>query len=325
MLNLSTGEFKKSPFIIMKSLTLPSLLFLFLLLPHISTAIETQDTLLADSGSTKNEELQPSTTTVTTPDCALSCEACGVNSERCLFNPAKCSIKCECKPEFSGDRCAESSNKITAWRTILDQLATQHMAQQLAESALLATRNLFALIASQQNALDPYDVAQLAQTLSHLVNASRATFHMDETMLEHMLVSIDYLLISNYNNFKAYNSTSGSLLAQANWDYENASLNLLKAVDKLTSRRVQLLPSASSFYRLKLKNFETLVLDLNDPGKLDLSKNSNLSPSLKADSSSSPLLIDSISLNERILKKRYNRDKIKVALKIYFNFNRDTG
>ena len=109
-----------------------------------------------------------------------------------------------------------------------------------------------------------------------------------------------------------------SVFKEANLYQNESSLALMKNIDFLTK-----FIGIKSRLRMNMKNYHVLIADMNldqemFPFKIETTK-FNFPILENFDYSNKSLLIDSISLNETILRKRYHNNSIRVSFKIFFN------
>jgi hypothetical protein len=297
-----------------------SIRFLYVLLSinslfYVTSSVEIQGLFASDSS--------------TPAICNLSCEECGINSERCVYNPVKCSIKCECKPGFEGDRCTDlvtttkSNNKNEdfklykdqTWTAVINELETSQLNQNIVENTLLNLKKLFEEI-YLANKLDINDISRLGFVLEHLNNSKLGSFYLNENLIDSILTIFDNLIATNRPSNESNHEIS--ILSRANSEHANISIKLFQILDDLI-KHFRLGKSNNSAFRLKFRNFEALIFDINGPINQNLNLNSSVL--VKFESTKPKVLLDSIRLDEKILKKRYKSDKIKVAFKIFFNYD----
>ena len=267
--------------------------------------------------------------------CGLSCEECGFNSKHCVFNPLKCTIKCECKVGFIGERCTETETKTTkvidsdqdfyylkekSWNQILTQLSNATgLNQPMTEACISNIDKLFNEI-FLENKLDSEDVFKLSFAFRKLNGVKLNSFMLNGDLIESIFKLIDNLITANKFILESSDKKL-SVFTEANAKYNKASLNLFESLDELIKHTY--LDRSNNSLRLKFKNFESLLISLHNTAE---TINDKLAMNQSIEIKTQPLiymhhLIDSISINETILKRRYKNNTIKVSFKIYFNYN----
>lgn len=271
-----------------KSLTLKTIIFSLILL-FISHKLSANNTTEFPNSTFAIQQ----TTSAPNP-CLVTCEECGFNSKHCEFNPVKCTIKCECKEGFTGETCNTTIDedffqlKEKAWIHILNDLnSNEFQVDILSEKINILFENI--LLEKQ---FDSSDITRLADVMEKMDK-----IYLNENSTNNILNSLDSIIQLNYLNRKP--------IIEANLNQNRSGLRLLGLIDTL--------PKYFNFKQprqyFKYSNFEMLYLT-SPPmeSKFELKSNKTF-------------LIDSINLNEEILLKRYKNNTVKVAFKIYFNYN----
>ena len=289
---------------------------------------------------------------------------CGLDSgtAQCMSNKTGCSIKCACKTGHQGEHCNEISTtspisqastlistiastiastitstitstnriftepldfdslKIQAWSQInadLDQFksATSEPNTQLVISMMSKVGDLVAELLLNEK-LEQSDVYKFAQVLRTLTSQNPKRFYLGDEVIESILKSFDDILSLNYMLYLRDTASIRSVLELTNQNFNKSALAIFDCVDEL---RV-----FSSFSTAKLKSFSTqnykiLMSGFMSPTDVDFPFR------ITSDSASeNSQLIESISLNEKVLRAKYKNNSIKVSFKIYFNKNLST-
>ena len=242
--------------------------------------------------------------------------------EQCFNRSMHCVIvtdskmRCDCVDNFKVEISSNNEAlqvkfeyidvKTQNWHSIFQLLksveGSSHLLKQLIRKVYLTTVSL-----QTSGRIEPEDVYKLSvifETLAARQGHQMLLLLLPEESIEAVFKTIDILI------------SSEKVLKEANLRFANSSLKLVKSIDELT-RMFGL--SSGQTVSFELENLNVLVVDapLTAPGFPYLLETSLTTPIL--DSRRKSLLIDSITLNEAVLKQKYNNNSIKIAFKIYFN------
>lgn len=279
------------------------------------SSIQTQN----DSYFSPNPENDASSTNQTN-SCLTSCEDCGPNADKCIFNFFNCTFKCECKKEFSGELCDTIIDselnvsfrelKLKAWSDLISELTGSRISLAMYAKIFERLKNLCEDIASQ-NGFDTYDVYQMNLLISRLLELNeRLVYPNDEKTIEILFESVNQLIRTD---------SSKKILASANLEFTNSALKIFEKIDRLIKHFTL---HSSSIY-LKLSSLEVLFMERSPSDTTHLRHKFELK--LSSDKSIDSYFVDSISLNEKVLREIFGNRKIKVAFKIYYSHNDKYG
>ena len=306
------------------------------------------------SNETSNSSIPQTTTTIESTTKLMSdsssCEKCGENSERCIFNELLKTIKCECKSGFEGEFCNQKQTTISTstittpiinliqtepetttftttiittnynslkdelWNNILDGLGANNPNIALIENSINHVNHLFEELLLNKR-IESLDVYRYAKVLNYLNNLSTRHFFINENTMSNLLNSLDIIISLDGIIMNDYGR---SILSETNRNYNKSGLAMMQSIDELTKYLGFNLRKKT----FRFKNFDTLILNLNPMNsEFQFEMKSKELDSLANLSVNKSLLIDTISLNENVLRKRYKNNSIKVSFKIFFNNN----
>jgi hypothetical protein len=264
--------------------------------------------------------------TQSTDPCQNTCENCGKNSARCIFNPIKCTINCECKPGFIGDLCLLEEVQTTEETTIVFDF---RLAKEQIWSSLLAALNnkpsitfynsLFKNLSDlfdgikRENDLNPHDINRLTIILDNLLLLNTSRLVLSEKSIFYLFETINIIIDMNGH------VNNRDVLAETNRKFNNSALNLFFKMDNL----IRYFDLKSSRLHVKQKMFNSLLIDTsrskissNQVSMMELTSNLNVSENQTADHHH----YDTISLNPKILMDVFGNRTLKIGFKIYFNY-----
>jgi hypothetical protein len=240
--------------------------------------------------------------------CNKSCTICGQNSISCTFISDKCEIKCHCFLGFNGSKCEylipnyQYFTKEDLWSVIHGQV--------LRFSKKLVLENMIYLVTNFKQLINEYDIFNTYLILDGL-NTNDITIFSTE----------DIELLYNYINLLiSCNNNNNSIFLKANQLYNMSSLGVLNSVDQITTKYVNL-NNNNSYLLIKLEKFQVLVSSFNSFNTVN--NNTKLFEIIPSQINDLSIEMDSISLNETILKREFRNDTIKIILKIFYTLQKN--
>ena len=243
--------------------------------------------------------------------CNKSCAICGQNSISCTFISYKCEIKCNCYPGFNGSKCEylvpnnQYFTKDDLWSIIHGQIVILSPKQVL--------ENMINLVNNFKIFINEFDVFNTYLILQSLIENNKLIFSTDA--IELLFNYIDLLISCNYLN----NNTNNSIFLNANLLYNMSAIGVLNLVDQITTKYAN--SNNSNIYLLmKLEKFQVLVSTFN---LFNTVNNTRLVETIPSKNNDFSIEMDSISLNETILKREFKNDTLKIILKIFYTLQKN--
>ncbi len=309
LINFSSNE-KKTNQIKMQVISLRILvLFNFF---FVIRAVQLNDTDLTDNNGTEQ----------------VCLKLCGENSAFCIFRQLNSSIECVCKSGFIGKFCTQTTNDSflarteLVWQDIFKMLDSDDFKQinmNLIEALLRKLNQLFSDFTLEKK-LTSLDIYRVQIIFKNLINTNKLL--LNEAMLHNILKLMDNIIYLNEIITFNSNKTYKSVLTESNQNYNHSGLALIRMFDELMKC---LRFETTKIYSFNLKYFHFTVADMNPmsnqfPFRMQLNNTDEIISSFNSTLNRS-LLIDSITLNESVLKRLYSNNSIRISFKIYFNKN----
>ena len=231
--------------------------------------------------------------------CGKTCALCGQNSLSCTFIAENCEILCICKEGFNGSKCEyliHAISKDSLWSTIFNQVNI-YDTNEVFQKMIFLLNNFKLSI----NEIDIYNTYLILDKL----NSCNQTFTVET--IELLFNYIDLLI--SCNNF---NNNNASIFFNANQLYNMSSIKVLNLLDAITARYITS-NSSNNFLFKKLEKFQVMVSNFNTFGST-----MNSTKLVKGTNNEFEIEMDSISLNETILRSVFKNDTLKIILKIFY-------
>jgi len=260
-------------------------------------------------------------------NCTKSCIVCGKNAEHCIFNPTECSTQCNCKQGYTGVFCEnqiDSSFRILsekAWLNILEQVESNDFKNFNPDfiDQLIRRLNQLFFDFKHEKTLQSLDIYRVSLIFEKFITNSKQILLFNDGMITNILQLIDNIIYLNeIVEIESINQTYNSVIKESNLLFNQSALKLMRSFDSFTKylKFEQKKKLILNLNNLKYISADLSPLNVDFPFKLEFDNDKHMLDSFKLNKS---LLVDSIELNEAILKKKYKNNSIKIAFKIYFN------
>lgn len=279
----------------------PKLLFLLLLFfcrVHMNAGDE-------ENENSSEQQHSTNSTDESTTNCPSLCYQCGYGALRCIPNLDGCTIECECREGYSGDRCEIVDRpflKQKAWLAIFEESKKDLLSFT---SYQLLVKNLADLAAelTRSNQIDRDDIEWIDTILNEIERLNRQRSYPNTMPTVEMLLNIPDRLINWL--------LSASLPSSSSPVYKSTRV-VLETIDRLGKyfNRDELTAGTNRTLNLKLMHLKMLITDFNQSRNLEW---------IEARSSSvqDDTIADSISLNRKALEYSFGNRPVRTVLNIY--------
>ena len=238
------------------------------------------------------------------------CSICGQNSISCTFISYTCEVRCNCMLGFNGSKCeyilpsyasTKSFSKHDLWSVIHSQMYLLDITSVL--------QNMIYLLTSFKSSINEYDIYNTYLIFDGL--NQNITFSTEG--IELLFDYIDLLISCNNRN--------SSIFLNANQLYNFSAIGVVNLLDKISTKHV-ISNNNNSYMLKKLDKFQVLLSSFNAMNTPNVTKLVDASIMLNNEFA---IEMDSISLNETILRREFNNDTLKIILKIFYTVEKSAN
>lgn len=274
----------------------PKLLFLLLVFVHMNAGDEENESSEQPHSTSSTDE--------STTNCASQCYQCGYGALRCIPNVNGCTIACECREGYSGERCEIVDRpylKQKAWLEIFEESKKDLVSFT---SYQLLVKNVADLAAelTRSNQIDRDDIEWIDTILNEIKRLNRQRSYPNTMLVVEMLLNIADRLI---------NWLLSASLPSSSSVYKSTRV-VLETIDRLGKyfNRDELAAGTNRTLNLKLMHLKMLVTDFSQLSNLEWIE-------ARSSSQEDDAIFDSISLNRKALEYSFGHQPVRVILKIY--------